>query len=93
MASPRETLADAEISNLSSPIAHMEHVMIEDFELSAFRIVADTRNFRRAADELHLIQPAITAQIKSLEENLSIALLDRVGRDISLTPTDYPEQP
>ena len=67
--------------------------MIEDFELSAFRIVADTRNYRRAADGLHLTQPAVTAKIKSLEENLGIALLDRVGRDISLMPAGYPEQP
>lgn len=60
--------------------------MIENFKLRVFRVVADTRNYRRAADELHLSQPAVTAQIKSLEENLGIALLDRIGRDISLTP-------
>jgi DNA-binding transcriptional LysR family regulator len=60
--------------------------MIENFKLRVFRVVADTRNYRRAADELHLTQPAVTAQIKSLEENLGIALLDRIGRDISLTP-------
>ena len=60
--------------------------MIENFKLKVFRTVADTRNYRRAADELHLTQPAITAQIKSLEEGIGIALLDRTGRDISLTP-------
>jgi hypothetical protein len=60
--------------------------MIQNFKLRVFRVVADTLNFRRAADELHLTQPAITAQIKSLEESLGIALFDRIGRDINLTP-------
>ena len=48
------------------------HVMIENFKLRVFRVVADTRNCRRAADELHSIQPAVTAQIKSSEENLGM---------------------
>jgi DNA-binding transcriptional LysR family regulator len=60
--------------------------MIENFKLKVFRVLADTLNFRRAADELHLTQPAVTAQIKSLEESLGIALFDRIGRDISITP-------
>jgi DNA-binding transcriptional LysR family regulator len=60
--------------------------VIENFKLRVFRTVADTRNYRRAADELHLTQPAVTAQIKSLEEGIGIALLDRTGRDVSLTP-------
>jgi DNA-binding transcriptional LysR family regulator len=47
--------------------------MMENFKLRVFRVVADTMNFRRAADELHLTQPAITAQIKTLEEGLGIA--------------------
>ncbi len=60
--------------------------MMENFKLKVFRVLADTLNFRRAADELHLTQPAVTAQIKSLEESLGIALFDRIGRDIDLTP-------
>ena len=60
--------------------------MMENFKLKVFRVVADTLNFRRAADELHLTQPAITSQIKSLEESLGIALFDRISRDIRLTP-------
>ena len=60
--------------------------MIENFKLKVFRVVADSLNFRRAAEELHLTQPAITSQIKTLEEGLGIALFDRLGRDISLTP-------
>jgi DNA-binding transcriptional LysR family regulator len=60
--------------------------MMENFKLRVFRVVADTLNFRRAADELHLTQPAITSQIKSLEESLGIALFDRISREIKLTP-------
>lgn len=60
--------------------------MIENFKLKVFRVVAETLNYRRAADELHLTQPAVTAQIKSLEESIGIALFDRVGRDTRLTP-------
>lgn len=60
--------------------------MIENFKLKVFRVVADMLNYRRAADELHLSQPAVTAQIRSLEESLGIALFDRIGRDTSLTP-------
>jgi DNA-binding transcriptional LysR family regulator len=60
--------------------------MIENFKLKVFRVVADSLNFRRAAEELHLTQPAITSQIKTLEESLGIALFDRLGRDINLTP-------
>ena len=60
--------------------------MIANFKLRVFRVVADTLNFRRAADELHLTQPAVTSQIKTLEEGLGIALFDRIGRDITLTP-------
>jgi len=60
--------------------------MIENFKLRVFRVLADSLNFRRAADELRLTQPAVTAQVKSLEESLGIALFDRIGRDVSLTP-------
>ena len=60
--------------------------MIENFKLKVFRVVADTLNYRRAADELHLSQPAVTAQIRSLEESLGIALFDRIGRDTSPDP-------
>lgn len=59
--------------------------MIENYKLKVFRVVADSLNFRRAAEELHLTQPAITSQIKTLEESLGLALFDRIGRDITLT--------
>jgi DNA-binding transcriptional LysR family regulator len=60
--------------------------MIENFKLQVFRVVAESLNFSRAAEELHLSQPAVTSQIRSLEEGLGIALFDRVGRNATLTP-------
>jgi DNA-binding transcriptional LysR family regulator len=60
--------------------------LIENFKLKVFRVVAEMLNYRRAAEELHLTQPAVTAQIRSLEESLGIALFDRIGRDTTLTP-------
>jgi DNA-binding transcriptional LysR family regulator len=59
--------------------------MIENFKLKVFRVVAELLNYRRAAEELHLTQPAVTSQIRSLEEGLGIALFDRIGRETSLT--------
>ena len=44
---------------------------MENFRLKVFRSVCDHLSFRRAAEELHLSQPAITQQIKALEEELS----------------------
>jgi DNA-binding transcriptional LysR family regulator len=58
---------------------------MENFRLKVFRTVARQLNFRRAAEELHLTQPAITAQIKALEEELGTALFDRAGGRATLT--------
>jgi LysR family transcriptional regulator, transcriptional activator of the cysJI operon len=60
--------------------------MMENFKQKVFCVAADTLNLRRAADELHLTQPALTSPIKSLEKSLRIALFDRIRRDISLKP-------
>ncbi|MGH9597688.1 MAG: LysR substrate-binding domain-containing protein [Edaphobacter sp.] len=60
--------------------------MIENFKLHVFRVVADTLNFTKAAEDLKVSQPAVTSQIRNLEEGLGIALFDRVGRNATLTP-------
>jgi DNA-binding transcriptional LysR family regulator len=59
--------------------------MIENFKLHVFRVVADTLNFSKAAEELHLSEPALTSQVRSLEEGLGIALFDRVGLNAILS--------
>lgn len=59
---------------------------LENFRLKVFRAVAEHLNFRRAAEHLFLTQPAITLQIKALEDDLGIRLFDRTAGRVSLTP-------
>jgi len=54
-------------------------------QLRTFRAVARHNSFSKAAEELHLTQPAISAQIATLEGQLKLKLFDRVGKKISLT--------
>ena len=60
--------------------------MIENFRIRVFRSVAEHLNFSRAAEELLLTQPAVTQQIKALEEEFGVPLFDRGGGHIALTP-------
>ncbi len=59
---------------------------MENFRLKVFRTVAAHLNFSRAAEELLLTQPAVTLQIKALEDELGVPLFDRGGGRITLTP-------
>jgi LysR family transcriptional regulator, transcriptional activator of the cysJI operon len=59
---------------------------LENFRLTVFRKVAEQLSFRKAAEELYLTQPAVSQQIKALEEDLGVALFDRSGSRVSLTP-------
>ena len=59
---------------------------IENFRLIVFRAVAHHLSFSRAAEELLLTQPAVTQQIKALEEEFGVPLFHRGGGRISLTP-------
>ena len=57
-----------------------------NFRLKVFRAVAKHLNFHRAAEELFLTQPAVTLQVKTLEQQLGVQIFDRSGSRISLTP-------
>lgn len=54
-------------------------------QLRYFEAVAAVGHFGRAADACSISQPAISLQIKELEETLGIALFDRGGRQVRLT--------
>jgi DNA-binding transcriptional LysR family regulator len=64
---------------------HRHHTMLESFRLRVFITVAHRLNFSRAADELFLTQPAVTQQVKALEEEIGVPLFDRRGGRITLT--------
>jgi DNA-binding transcriptional LysR family regulator len=53
--------------------------------LRYFVAVAEELSFRGAGEKLHLSQPALSAQIRSLEEELKVRLLKRTTRSVSLT--------
>jgi DNA-binding transcriptional LysR family regulator len=59
---------------------------LENFRFKVFRTVAEHLNFRKAAEHLFLTQPAITLQIKALEDDLGVRLFDRTANRVSLTP-------
>ena len=54
-------------------------------DLQAFRAVAETSNFRKAAEAIHISQPAFSRRIEKLEEALGVRLLDRTTRRVNLT--------
>ncbi|MFC0216813.1 DNA-binding transcriptional LysR family regulator [Pseudochelatococcus lubricantis] len=55
--------------------------------LRAFVTTARLLNFTRAAEKLHLSQPAISGQIRALEEEIGVSLFQRDGKKVALTET------
>jgi DNA-binding transcriptional LysR family regulator len=59
-------------------------------QLSVFASVAKHLSFARAAEEMHLTQPAVSMQIKELEAAVELPLFERAGRSVRLTmPGEY----
>ena len=57
-----------------------------DRRLQVFHTVAQLLSFTKAAQALHMTQPAVTFQIRQLEEHFDTRLFDRTHNRISLTP-------
>ncbi len=54
-------------------------------QLKIFDAVAKNLNFTRAAEALHLTQPAVSMQVKQLEQAIGLPLFEQVGKRIYLT--------
>ena len=54
-------------------------------QLEYFVAVAEEANFTRAAQRIHVAQPAVSAQIQRLEREIGLPLLDRTRRTVRLT--------
>jgi DNA-binding transcriptional LysR family regulator len=55
-------------------------------QLKVFEAVARHRSFSRAAEELYLTQPAVSTQVRKLEEHAGLPLFEQLGKKIHLTP-------
>jgi DNA-binding transcriptional LysR family regulator len=56
-------------------------------QLNVFETVARHLSFSRAAEELHLTQPAVSIQVKQLEGHAGQPLFEQLGKKIYLTPS------
>ena len=61
----------------------MKHVTLR--QLKVFESVARHLSFSRAAEELHLTQPAVSMQVKQLEEQAGLPLTEMIGKKVYLT--------
>ncbi len=53
--------------------------------IQQFVVLAETLNFRRAAEKLHMAQPPLSVSIRKLEQELGVALFDRGKDGVKLT--------
>ena len=56
-----------------------------DFRVETFLTVCRTMHFTRAAEELHITQPAVSQHIRALEEQYGVKLFHLQGRQLQLT--------
>ena len=59
------------------------HITIR--QLQVFEAVARQLSYTRAAEELHLTQPAVSMQIKQLESSVGLALFEQLGKRVFMT--------
>ena len=58
---------------------------MEIYQLRSFAAIAETGQLTRAAEKLHVSQPALSAQLKALEEELEFTLFERTSNGMVLT--------
>lgn len=55
-------------------------------QLETFAAVSRLNSFTKAADFLHLTQPAVSIQIKQISDTIGLPIFEQTGREIALTP-------
>jgi DNA-binding transcriptional LysR family regulator len=63
--------------------------VVETRQLQYFLTLVDELHFGRAAARLHIVQSAVSQQIRSLERELGVSLFDRTTRSVSLTEAGH----
>lgn len=58
-------------------------------QLRIFETVARRLSYTRAAEELHLSQPAVSMQVRQLEEEVGMPLFERLGKTVALTEAGH----
>jgi DNA-binding transcriptional LysR family regulator len=58
-------------------------------QLTVLEAVARNLSFTKAADELHLTQPAVSMQIKQIEESIGLPLFEQIGKKVFLTEAGH----
>lgn len=58
-------------------------------QLRIFESVARQLSYSRAAEELHLTQPAVSMQVKQLEANVGLRLFEQIGKKVHLTEAGH----
>jgi DNA-binding transcriptional LysR family regulator len=59
-------------------------------QLRIFSVLAEELNFTRTAERVNTVQSNVTAQIRSLEEELGMPLFDRLAKKVVLTGASSP---
>src|ERR1700712_2409300 len=54
-------------------------------QIKNFLLLSDTLNFRKAAEQINIVQPALSRQIQLLENEMGAMLFDRSKRTVALT--------
>src|SRR2546423_4730024 len=68
-------------------------MLMDTRQLAAFCAVVERKSFSQAAERLGVTQPAVSLQIRSLEQRLGRQLLDRSGRRVEPTEAGPPPPP
>ncbi|WP_029406686.1 LysR family transcriptional regulator [Thiomicrorhabdus sp. Milos-T2] len=63
----------------------MNNLNVTAQQIRIFEAVARNQSYTKAAEELHLSQPAVSIQVKRLEENNEVKLIEVVGKKLFLT--------